>query len=164
MGSKIVQVGSVLRFLLMVVKIEGQLQYAIGAYRVDAGAMLRVIQFVLATKDHGLYMNTKPLEKMDDTWDLVMYSDAFDVEHPFVFDTSTTFWNLQSFNHFVNTVSFHLFEFFHDRLPPHLLLEWVGMIPSFIKRTRDIEMVFVFSRCQLIHINQCWSTKPIMDQ
>jgi hypothetical protein len=38
--------------------------------------MLRVIQFVLATRDFGLYLNPTPLEKMDDGWDLVMYSDS----------------------------------------------------------------------------------------
>jgi hypothetical protein len=38
--------------------------------------MLRVIQFVLATRNFGLYFNPTPLEKMDDGWDLVMYSDS----------------------------------------------------------------------------------------
>jgi hypothetical protein len=38
--------------------------------------MLRVIQFVLATQDFGLYLNPTPLEKMDDGWDLVMYSNS----------------------------------------------------------------------------------------
>ena len=44
--GKIVQVGSVLRFLLTVVKIEGQLQYAIGAYHVDAGATTCLVGFL----------------------------------------------------------------------------------------------------------------------
>ena len=38
--------------------------------------MIRVISFVLATKDHGLYFNPKPLVKQDDAWDMIMYSDS----------------------------------------------------------------------------------------
>ena len=44
--GKIVQVGSLLRFLLTVVKIEGQLQYAIGAYHVDAGRTTCLVGFL----------------------------------------------------------------------------------------------------------------------
>ena len=44
--GKIVKVGSVLRFLLTVVKIEGKLQYAIGAYHVDAGTTTCLVGFL----------------------------------------------------------------------------------------------------------------------
>ena len=44
--GKIVQVGSLLRFLLTVVKIEGKLQYAIGAYHVDAGRTTCLVGFL----------------------------------------------------------------------------------------------------------------------